>query len=749
VAYDTGTTLTDEWRKTLLVASFPGAASNARIHALSLQPQGAGFTLANDRVLLQGILTVGMRFGPDGALYLADWITGWDSKNKGRIWKVDGPNAAASPMRIEVKKLLGENLGSRTPADVARLMRHADVRVRQKAQFDLVRRGDAPTLLASANNREHQLARIHAIWGIAQLARKDAQQASALVPFLEDEDVEIRAQAAKMLGDVRYAPAAEALTPLLKDGAPRVRFFAAEALGRIAHKPAAGALVAMLADNNDQDVYLRHAGSVALFRIGDAAALAALDKHPSGGVRIAAVIALRRLRSAEVARFLADADDQVVTEAARAINDDGGIEAALPALARTLGESRFTGEPLLRRAISANLRVGTSDAVTRVAAFAADRARTEELRAEAIGALSVWPAPSPMDRVDGFYIGQPAPRDGAAARAAVLGLFDAIGNAGDATTDIKIAMAEAAGRLGVTEVAPVLLKQLQGDQSSQVRLASLRALQAIKVPNMDEVMTIAFGDSDATVRRAALAVLPDLSIPSAAKVQHLATVMKTGSLSDRQGALEVLGTLRSPEATKVLGTYLTELTAGKTPPELQIDVLDAVEASGSQPLTTRVETYVKSRKAETVTDAFPEALLRGGNMNRGRLAFSQHPAAECTRCHTVRGRGTDVGPNLTTVGATLSREQLLEALLQPNARIAPGFGTLSLTLQNGDKIVGTLREETGTHLILMVGTPPVEQRIAKTDVKERANPTSAMPPMGLLLKPREIRDLVEFLSTLR
>ena len=181
---------------------------------------------------------------------------------------------------------------------------------------------------------------------MAQLARtgKDgARHAALLTPLLTDADAEIRAQAAKMIGDLRYAPAAANLVPLLADSAPRARFFAAEALGRIAHKPAAAPIVAMLAANDDKDVYLRHAGSLALSRIGDSAALGALSQHPSRGVRIAAIIALRRLRSAEVARFVTDSDDAIVLEAARAINDDGSIEAALPALARLLDDqSRWT-----------------------------------------------------------------------------------------------------------------------------------------------------------------------------------------------------------------------------------------------------------------------------------------------------------------------------------------------------------------------------------------------------------------------
>jgi len=126
-----------------------------------------------------------------------------------------------------------------------------------------------------------------------------------------------------------------------------------------------------------------------------------------------------------------------------------------------------------------------------------------------------------------------------------------------------------------------------------------------------------------------------------------------------------------------------------------------------------------------------------------------NPAAECTRCHSVPARPGDVGPNLRHIGATLSREQLLEALIEPNARIAPGYGTVGVTLKDGTRVDGTLREETATDVVLQVGTPPVDRRIAKTEIAQRTNPVSAMPPFGLILKPRDIRDLVEFLTTLK
>ncbi len=750
MVYNPGTALSEAWRNHFLVTSFPGAAANARVYAFKLKEDGAGFALDRDTVILRGILAVGMKFGPDGALYLTDWITGWRSKNTGRLWKLDATAATADPARREVATLLPQNFETRAAADLAPLLRHADMRIRLKAQFELARRGDAQTLVVAARDTSHRLGRIHGLWGLGQLARADARRASALLPFLGDADAEVAAQTAKLLGDVRHGPASGALLPLLAHRSARVRFFAAEALGRLAHKPAGAALVRMLADNDDRDVLLRHAGSLALSRIGDAAALGALSQHPSRGVRMAAVVALRRMRHADVARFLADADERVVTEAARAINDDGSIAAALPALARLLDEKRFTSEPLLRRAINASLRTGTSEALARLTAFAADRSRPAPMRVEAVSVLGVWAAPSPLDRVDGMHLGAPAQggRSDAAAGAAVLKLMESASGTESSAAE-KAALAEAAGRLAIKAAAPILLAQLRADASPEVRLASLRALQALNVGNMDELMRVALADADARVRREALGILPKLTLPEAAKVQHLGSILKSGAVEDQQAAFNVLGAMKSPEARELLASYVDDLVAGKIPPAVQVDLVDAAQTSGSAPLQAKLDGYAKARGADNAAAAMREALARGGNVERGQQVFTDNPAAGCPRCHAVYGQGSDVGPDLSRIAATLSREELVQSLLEPNARIAPGFGTVGVTLRSGQRIDGTLKDETGTHLVVVAGTPPAEQRIAKADIAERTNPISAMPPMGLMLKPRELRDLVEFLSVLK
>ena len=71
-----------------------------------------------------------------------------------------------------------------------------------------------------------------------------------------------------------------------------------------------------------------------------------------------------------------------------------------------------------------------------------------------------------------------------------------------------------------------------------------------------------------------------------------------------------------------------------------------------------------------------------------------------------------------------------------------------MRLKNGQKIAGPLREESSTAIAVQDAAGEL-RRIQVSDIATRVNGVSAMPPMNLLLTPGEIRDVVEFLSTLR
>ena len=327
MVYNPGTALSDEWRNYFFVTSFPGESSNARIYGFRLKEDGAGVTYEDEKLLLRGVLAIGMRFGAEGALYLTDWMTGWNSKDKGRIWKLDAPAAAGSAARKEVQTLLRADFRTRPVAGAGgapaprRHARPPEGAVRagaprrraplagdgarrvgrpRPAARDLGHRADgAPPALACA-----------AAGGVPRRQRRRSARAGG------EDDWRRPLRRPPATGWCRCST----IPRRACSSSPPKRSAASRTSRRSPRWSS------MLAENDDHDVYLRHAGSLALASIGDAPALEALAQHESAAVRLAAVIALRRMRHAGVARFLADADERVVTDAARAINDDGGID---------------------------------------------------------------------------------------------------------------------------------------------------------------------------------------------------------------------------------------------------------------------------------------------------------------------------------------------------------------------------------------------------------------------------------------
>ena len=318
--------------------------------------------------------------------------------------------------------------------------------------------------------KENQLARVHAVWGLGQLAREKESYGIPLLDYVKDDDPEIVAQTAKVLGDAAIKAVGPLLVPMLSSPHPRVQFFGAQALGRVGYKESVPALLKMIEANNDKDLYLRHAAVVALTRLGQTEPIIALADSPNKSLRLAAVLVLRRWGNENVRRFLNDKDEYIVAEAARAINDDMSIPGALPDLAATLNNPRFTSEPLLRRAINANLRVGGEAQLQALLDFAKRKDASKELRTEALAALGTWASPSVLDRVDGRYRGV-LKRDAVAARAKVEPSLAVLLQ--DAQPEILTATAEMMGSLGVTAYNPKLVEILKKSTSATVAGAGL------------------------------------------------------------------------------------------------------------------------------------------------------------------------------------------------------------------------------------------------------------------------------------
>ena len=165
--------LSDQYKNHFFLVDFRGSSGQSGIRTFSLEPDGASFQLVNPRQFVWSVLATDADFGPDGALYVSDWVEGWEMTRKGRIYRVVDPSRRLDPRVREVKTLLAQGVTSRPAEALAGLLTHADMRIRQEAQFELAGRGEDgwKTLVRIAGAGAEILPRIHALWGLEQANR--------------------------------------------------------------------------------------------------------------------------------------------------------------------------------------------------------------------------------------------------------------------------------------------------------------------------------------------------------------------------------------------------------------------------------------------------------------------------------------------------------------------------------------------------------------------------------------------------
>ncbi|HWA84738.1 MAG TPA: HEAT repeat domain-containing protein [Opitutus sp.] len=749
IAYYPGTGLNESYRGTIFITHFKGSITSSGIYAYNVKPDGANYAIADAKPFLTFALPTDVKFGPDGRLYYSDWAEGWPKSKKGRIYAIYDPKHVNDPLVKETQAVIASDFTKKSADELAHLLGHADWRVRLEAQYTLAERG-APSIatlakVASATEAP-PFARRHAIWGLGQIGAHDPAALAALPALLHDADSEVRAQAAKVLGDDGAAGATDELIAALEDGNNRVKFFAAQSLGKLRVAKAAPALLAALRANDDKDNYLRHACVMGLVGGKNLDALAKAENDPSRAVRLGVILAYRRLGRAEVAKFLHDADPLLVREAALAINGVP-IAAAFPALADFVNHP-VDDEPVMLRAINANFRLGGADNATALANYAARGDAPEALRAEALTQLSLWPKPPARDRVVGVF--RPLSektRDAAPPRVALARVVPALLTAATPES-VGVATAEAVAALEVRDAGGSLMASVRDSaQPSATRAAALETMEKLGAARLADAVAFA-GTSDAPVLRlAALPIAARISPEAAAPLlERLAT---SGTVDERRAAYKALAGSKAPLADRVLAEQLKQLAAGTVPPGAQLELVEAAQKR-SDPTVRKL---LADRDAAMAASGDPLApfrvALEGGNARRAIKTFMSQPVMACVRCHNAGYGGGEAGPNLSTVGARHTREYLLESIVRPNAKIAAGFDSVLVTLKSGAVIGGTVESEAADILNLRNADGKIVA-VKKADITKRESAPSAMPEIyGTILTKAEIRDLVELLINLK
>jgi quinoprotein glucose dehydrogenase len=232
----------------------------------------------------------------------------------------------------------------------------------------------------------------------------------------------------------------------------------------------------------------------------------------------------------------------------------------------------------------------------------------------------------------------------------------------------------------------------------------------------------------------------------------------TKSMPEKQAAFTLLGAApASEDVDKALDKWL-KVAAGAEPPSFSLEVIEAVEARVKTPklklfvpLKDSQAAFNKERAARDDKLAPWSESLAGGDAEKGRNVFLNNNAVYCQRCHKLDGQGGDVGPALNGLASQpgKNRRYLLESIVLPSAQIAKGFETAVLTLVDGRVVSGVVKEDTKKQIKIV--TPEAKELVIPAeDIESRRTGPSAMPDdLHKKLTRRELRDLVEFLVSLK
>ncbi len=131
-----------------------------------------------------------------------------------------------------------------------------------------------------------------------------------------------------------------------------------------------------------------------------------------------------------------------------------------------------------------------------------------------------------------------------------------------------------------------------------------------------------------------------------------------------------------------------------------------------------------------------------GNAVEGMKVF----AAKCMQCHTIYGKGGNVGPDLTGVGRD-NLDLILSNVLDPNLVVGKPYYQWMVRLKNGTLASGLMVEQSDQHVVLRDNTQQVT--IPRDQIAQMKETTLSMMPEGLekTMTQQEFVDLVSFLLT--
>ncbi len=133
----------------------------------------------------------------------------------------------------------------------------------------------------------------------------------------------------------------------------------------------------------------------------------------------------------------------------------------------------------------------------------------------------------------------------------------------------------------------------------------------------------------------------------------------------------------------------------------------------------------------------------------GRRVFYHPNGPGCYKCHTVEGRGGRVGPDLSYVGRSFTREKLIDSILEPSKDVSPQFTTWNMLTTDGVVHTGMIVHENEGRTVLGDSEGRTTE-ISTYEIEERVPQRVSVMPEKLWerMTVQEFRDLLAYLESL-
>lgn len=758
----------------LLAGLGPGTESG--IKRLNAIRSTHGWQLSTSETLWNGGSTTAIAISPDGSAFWTDWGSSFSANSPCRILKAMALPETLVPAWASGSVFLRDDPLRLSDAQLAERLRSIHPPLRSVAAREIIRRA-SPELAASchsiaADPEQPPAARLSALHCLANLAASHPALATEFLACASLPDATLREAAALRLAECESGMASPVALRLLSDPVPAVAAAALVAATELDPASTASHVLGRLLEPVPADHSLKAALTACLARCLPPEELAdRIRSETPAEVRAMIFQSLRLARHPAAADALLDPDPAMATEAAIQLYDDFFLPAwpAIAALADRCGTApAFSNPGLLARILAAAQRTGTPAAAQTVRRLLElpEPILPAASRALALETLASWHQPPDLDPIHNRFL-PPIARDPDAARSALRAILPQL---------VSGSLAARARELSrITAPPPAERLTSHALDSSQPESARLRALRLLG----EFSPSLAAQTSWQILRPAEPPVLPLLNAtePPAAPPppqspppatllaearritlqqspgslpSQLSSTLESGTVPELQTVLRALDRYQGSDSEQLWGLVVSRWILGQPDPACHVEILEALTSRDHEP-RSRWRRWLEQWDASLRSNFDPLARWRmtqaGGDPALGRIIFESHPSAQCLSCHQINARGGSTGPEIDGIASRLSPSAILESIIAPSLKCQPRFARHSITLTDGSIRTGHMTRRNATESILDTGSRFLA--IPSGAIASVSEPASPMPSVATMLTPREIRDLMAWLTSLK